>query len=123
MTTRRGLETQLRTSANAAAIEYDRRFGLAGVAEYYLDLYASSGDRAMLDRARRIADVIVSRATVNGDAMHWVAPRLAFMQDAGTPGAMTGLFHGAAGYGLLLLRLDAAIRQRPWTLRFPDSLE
>jgi len=28
---------------------------------------------------------------------------------------------GAAGIGMLFLRLDALEKGRPWTLRFPDS--
>jgi lantibiotic modifying enzyme len=108
-------------SGNSAAVELDRRFGLAGVADFYLDLYGRTGDRGALQAASRIVDHLLARATDDDGRLHWLAPRQAFMSDPGAPGALTGYLHGAVGYGLLLLRLDAAMRGRPWTLRFPDS--
>jgi len=43
------------------------------------------------------------------------------MMNPGEPGALTGYLHGAAGYGLLFLKLDAALTSRRWALSFPDS--
>jgi hypothetical protein len=126
-----------------ADLALDRRFGLAGIADFMLDVASAEGGaeapgrsgRAADDAvgvgrqlagealavARELADSILARADHDAPGLHWQQPRPSFMSDAGDPGALTGLLHGAAGYGLLMLRFDAALGARPWTLGLPDS--
>lgn len=99
----------------------DLRFGMASVALFFLDLYRASGDAAHLQYARRLTDDLLERATRDAAGLRWAFPRYDFVPHPGEPSAYTGYFYGAAGYGLLLLRLDAALHDAPWTLRLPDD--
>ena len=103
------------------AYSLDRRFGLAGIADFELDLAGRDAMSEDLAPARALADLILARATRTGTGLYWNQPRPVFMTDPGAPGALSGFLHGAAGVGLFLLRLDAALRGRPWTLRLPDT--
>jgi lantibiotic modifying enzyme len=104
-----------------ASFGLNMRFDLAGVADFLADLYAVTGDRAHLRLARAIADTVFARADRADGALRWVAPRYGFMGDAGQPGALTGYLHGAAGYGLLFLKIHALERGRPPPRPFPDN--
>ena len=105
------------TAGNAArdeATALDRRFGLAGLADFHLDADDPTS-------AAFLADTILAHAARDADHLSWTRPRPAFMSDPGAPGQLTGLLHGAAGYGLLLLRLHAGALDVDWRGRLPDG--
>lgn len=99
----------------------DFRFGLAGVADFLADLYDETGDRQYLDRALRLAEEIVARADPNPERLAWTVPRWAFMPDPGRPAVFTSFFHGAAGPGLVFLKLEALLTGRRPPGSLPDS--
>jgi hypothetical protein len=89
--------------------DLDRRFGLAGAAEFLIDRSRQSGDASYLDVAEAIAIAIRDSASVQENVgIYWHAPRPAGAERAGEAARFTGWFTGAAGYGLLFLKLDAA---------------
>jgi len=95
--------------------------GNAGVAEYFLTRFERTKDAADLACARRHADDLLRRGTVDGDTERWVQAenRVAPADVA----AQTGWMQGAAGVGGMLLRLDAAMRgeRQPRAARLPDA--
>jgi dienelactone hydrolase len=99
----------------------DYRFGLAGIGDLFADLYDETGDRAYLDRALTIATAILERADSTPDRLGWTAPRRVFMEGAGEPALFTGWFHGAAGPGVLFLKLDALLHGRRPPSALPDG--
>ena len=95
--------------------------GNAGVAEYFLSRFARTRNATDLAYARRHADDVLSRSTVEGAGERWVQA-----ENRGSPAdtaAQTGWMQGAAGVGAMLLHLDASMRgdRRPRAVRFPDS--
>jgi lantibiotic modifying enzyme len=103
--------------------EFDRtqRFGTAGVVRFFLDLYATTGERADLDFAIRLADDIRGASIRQKDSLKWASKRYGFMERPNELAEFSGYFYGAAGYGLMLLGVDGAIEKEPWTLRLPDD--
>jgi len=95
--------------------------GNAGVAEYFLERYNRGARAADLTYARRQADDLLNRSTIEGAGERWVQAenRVA----PGDTAAQTGWMQGAAGVGAMLLHLDAAIRgdRRKRAVVFPDS--
>lgn len=94
--------------------------GSAGVADFFLHLHRLTGEDRSLAFARRVTRDLLARATATpGDGLKWihaehrVRPEYAYAQ--------TGYMQGAAGIGMLLLRMDAVERGREWTFRLPDS--
>jgi lantibiotic modifying enzyme len=94
--------------------------GSAGVAGFFLDLGRLTGDPTYTSFAHRVARNILDRATpAAGGGLKWihaehrVKPEYTYAQ--------TGYMQGAAGIGMLFLRMDALDKGRPWTLRLPDS--
>jgi lantibiotic modifying enzyme len=93
--------------------------GLAGVADFFLNLYKVTRDPYHVAFLNRIMEQLAQKATVEGDKMSWVQaehrsqPKLLIAQ--------TGLMQGAAGIGLAFLRWDAAEAGRAPLLRMPDS--
>jgi len=92
--------------------------GSAGVADFFLDLGKLTGDGAYTSFARRVARNILDRATPTaGGGLKWVhaehrvKPEYVYAQ--------TGYMQGAAGIGMLLLRMDAEAQGREF--RLPDS--
>ena len=84
--------------------------GNAGVAEYFLERHRHRGDAADLAHARRHADDLLRRSTVDGDRQRWVqAENRVSPQDLV---AQTGWMQGAAGVGAMLLHLDAAVERK-----------
>ena len=84
----------------------DRRFGIAGVADFMLDLYRLSGDAQHLDYARQLTQHVRDQAVAEESGLVWEVPKA----EGETPVRPTGLLSGAAGHGLLFLRLDAVER-------------
>ena len=93
--------------------------GSAGVGDFFLDLHRTLGDEAYLVFARRMADNLLTRATVDELGRRWVQAehrvRPELLQ------AQTGWAQGAAGIGLFLLKLDAVERDRSMRIILPDS--
>jgi lantibiotic modifying enzyme len=93
--------------------------GNAGVVDFFLELHGLTGDERYLAFAKRVAKDLLARATVDEQGMRWVQcehriyPKL--LQ------AQTGYAQGAAGIGILLLRLDARERGRELRITLPDS--
>ena len=95
--------------------------GNAGVAEYFLSRFERTRLPSDLAMARRMADDLLRRATVDGDAERWVqAENRVSPADVA---AQTGWMQGAAGVGAMLLRLDAAVRGERYARAavFPDA--
>jgi lantibiotic modifying enzyme len=93
--------------------------GLAGVGEFFLDLYRETGDKADLAFSERIASRLLAKGTVEDGRMFWVQAehrtRPDYLQ------AQTGYMQGAAGIGSYLLRLAAAGRKAAPHVVFPDT--
>jgi dienelactone hydrolase len=99
----------------------DYRFGLTGIADLFADLYDETGDRQYLERAIVLAREVRRRADGGSGPLGWTVPRPAFLPFPGEPSLMTGLLHGAAGPGLLFLKLDALLSGRRPPMALPDS--
>ena len=94
--------------------------GSAGVADFFLDLGKLTGDATYTTFARRVTKNILDRATrTPGGALKWVhaehrvKPEYVYAQ--------TGYMQGAAGIGMLMLRMDRETKGRGWAGRLPDS--
>lgn len=94
--------------------------GLAGVADFFLDLYKITKNDHHLVFGRRVMSVLAERATSDASGRRWIQaehrtrPELLIAQ--------TGLMQGAAGIGLVLLRWAAfAEDKRPVRIHLPDS--
>ena len=93
--------------------------GNCGVSDFFVSMHALTGDASHLTFAQRVADDTLDRATRDGDGVKWVqaenrvSPTVVLAQ--------TGLMQGAAGVGLAMLRLDAALRGRRSVIVLPDS--
>ncbi|HMA53910.1 MAG TPA: lanthionine synthetase LanC family protein [Acidobacteriota bacterium] len=93
--------------------------GLAGVGEFFLDLYRELGDPAYLDFSKRVASRLLAKATVENGRMFWVQAEHRTRPDYVF--AQTGYMQGAAGIGAFLLRLAAFDRAHPRRIAFPDT--
>ncbi|HSA96730.1 MAG TPA: lanthionine synthetase LanC family protein [Acidobacteriota bacterium] len=93
--------------------------GLAGVGEFFLDLYRALGDPAYLVFSKRVADRLLAKASVEDGKMFWVQAEHRTRPDYLF--AQTGLMQGAAGIGTYLLRLADAARSKPERVVFPDT--
>jgi lantibiotic modifying enzyme len=93
--------------------------GNCGVSDFFATLHGLTGNAGYLTFARRVADDTLDRATPEADGLKWVqaenrvSPTVVLAQ--------TGLMQGAAGVGLAMLRLDAALQGRKSTIVLPDS--
>ncbi len=93
--------------------------GDAGVSQFFLDLHRAYGDAAYLEYSRRVADDVMLRATSEGDGLKWVQA-----ENRTQPTnlvAQTGFMQGAAGAGMLFLRLDGFNEHRAPRVIFPDT--
>jgi lantibiotic modifying enzyme len=93
--------------------------GSAGVAEFFLSLYRVTGEREHLDFAKRVTANLLERATRDASGMKWVQAEHRVKPDLLV--AQTGYMQGAAGIGMLLLRLDDLERNKKPAVTFPDS--
>ena len=93
--------------------------GSAGVAGFFLDRHAETGDAEALAFAVAMSDDLFARGTRDEDGLSWVQAehrvRPELLQ------AQTGHIQGAAGIGLLLLHVDGALRGRERGVRLPDD--
>lgn len=95
----------------------DRRFGMTGVADFMLDLYRLTGDGRYLEFAHRLAEHVLAQAREGEQGIYWEVPKA----EGEAPARPTGLMSGAAGHGLLFLRLDAVDRGTDLGLALPDD--
>jgi lantibiotic modifying enzyme len=93
--------------------------GLAGVGEFFLDLYKELGDRAYLDFSKRVSSRLLAKATVEDGRMFWVQAEHRTRPDYLF--AQTGYMQGAAGIGTFLLRMAAVDKPKPARIVFPDT--
>jgi lantibiotic modifying enzyme len=96
--------------------------GNAGVAEYFLTRHARTGKAADLAYARRQADDLLKRGTIDADRERWVqAENRVSPNDVS---AQTGWMQGAAGVGAMLLHMDAVTRGEKLkrAVVFPDAM-
>jgi lantibiotic modifying enzyme len=82
--------------------------GSAGVIEHFLNQYRRTGDPEHLAFARRMADDLLARATEEHGGLSWVQAENRVQPD--NLEAQVGYMQGAAGVGIALLHLDAAVR-------------
>jgi lantibiotic modifying enzyme len=93
--------------------------GNVGVAELFLDLAQARGGEHDLAVALAFARDVLARATRGDGKVSWVQAEHRVRPDLLQ--AQTGLMQGAAGIGLLFLRLDAHERGRDDVLRMPED--
>jgi len=93
--------------------------GLAGVGEFFLDLYKELGDKADLAFSERVAARLLAKATEKDGRMFWVQAEHRTRPDFLL--AQTGYMQGAAGIGTYLLRLAALRRPVGRRISFPDT--
>lgn len=95
------------------SLSLDWRFGRAGV----LSLLSDYGEGVKTRNA--ICHALAAAATRDNGMAYWEVDAPAFM--GGGRAAFTGKFHGAAGIGLALLRLHAAMLEHPPYVLMPDD--
>jgi lantibiotic modifying enzyme len=93
--------------------------GLAGVAEFFLDLYRAQGDPADLEFSRRVTRVLVERATRDEHGARWLQAE--HRVKPAELAAQTGWMQGAAGIGAWLLRLATFEEGDEVRIAFPDT--
>ena len=94
--------------------------GSAGVAEFSLAMQRISGEARHLEFAREVADNLLGRATEDAGGLMWIQAENRVQPDFLV--AQTGYMQGAAGIGILLLHLDAAVAGRDYAgIVFPDA--
>jgi lantibiotic modifying enzyme len=93
--------------------------GTAGVADFLLDLYRTTGRKEYLQAAEKMAAHLVQAATSSGGGYCWIQAEHRTMADK--KDAQTGYAQGAAGFGLFFLKLSRAQRGVPIGWRLPDN--
>jgi lantibiotic modifying enzyme len=93
--------------------------GNAGVADFFLDLYALTGRDDFLEFARRLTDHLLLRSTSTPTGLKWIHADL--QREPDNLSAETGLMKGAAGIGMHLLRWDAFEKATETIIKMPDS--
>ena len=94
--------------------------GGAGVADFFLNLYEVDGKQTDLQFAVHVADSVISKSTVTETGTRWVQAEHRVKPEL--LAAQTGFMQGAAGVGVMLLRLQGIVDQRKRDrVRFPDS--
>ena len=93
--------------------------GSAGVGEFLLSLNRVAPDARYLEAARRMTEDLLARATRGPDGWKWIQAEHRARPELLV--AQTGYMQGAAGIGMWLLRLDAALAGKRPGLQFPDS--
>jgi lantibiotic modifying enzyme len=93
--------------------------GLAGVGEFFLDLYKELDQISYLEFSKRVAARLLAKATVEDGRMSWVQAAHRTRPDLLL--AQTGYMQGAAGIGTFLLRLNCAGEAKTKRVVFPDT--
>ena len=93
--------------------------GSAGVAQFFLNLSATSKNPQYRAFAERMTADLLARGTRDDSGLRWVQAENRTQPDNLV--AQTGYMQGAAGIGMWLLRMDAALTGRTPLVRFPDD--
>lgn len=99
----------------------DLRFGIGGVAAFFIDLYRVTEKPQYREKAIELVDGLMNASAKTDAGRFWPMQRYSFMANGGEEAAFTGYFYGAAGYGLVLLHLDAAMRDLEKPVVLPDD--
>lgn len=99
------------------------RDGKGSVAQFWIQLYQNLNDQKYMDLAQPMLEALVgeakiSEATASPTQMSWSVPDTENPELATTP---LGYLNGAAGMGLLMLQMDAALQSHKWPLVLPDD--
>lgn len=98
----------------------DQRFGLAGVAAFYQEMYLYTNDPKYQNSAVVTLDHILSES-VDLNGLSWPIERFGFMANAGKETVFTGFFYGSTGFGSILLNQYNLMEGKPLGGRFVDS--
>ncbi len=93
--------------------------GNCGVSDFYVAMAARTRESRWLELAEGMARDTITRGTTTGEGRRWIQA-----ENRTSPGdlrAQTGLMQGAAGVGLSMLRLDAAMERRARVVILPDD--
>jgi lantibiotic modifying enzyme len=93
--------------------------GDAGVAMFFFDIGRPTRTAAYTDFARQVTDHLLSQGTRDEKGLRWVQAENRTQPDKVV--AQTGYMQGAAGMGMLLLRVDGMSRRRRLGTIFPDN--
>lgn len=93
--------------------------GTAGVGDFFLDLYRSTGKKEYLQAAEKMAAHLVKVAAATDQGYRWIQAEHRTTPDR--KDAQTGFAQGAAGFGLFFLKLSRAQRGIPAGWRLPDN--
>ena len=93
--------------------------GLAGVAEFFLELYRLEGRPSDLEFCRRVTRTLVARAKRDAAGARWVQAE--HRVRPAELAAQTGWMQGAAGIGAWLVRLASFEAGREVRVVLPDS--
>ncbi len=96
----------------------DNRFGIGSVASFLLDIEGKNGEDEVFQN--ELIAKVMSESVMEGNQRYWPQVRYSFMANAGDSTAFTGLFYGAAGYGMLLLKAQAKMNGTDF-IRFVDD--
>jgi len=98
---------------------YGQCCGDAGIGDYALSLYRTSGDSSYLQLAQRIADTAIANSKVVGQGRAWAQAehrtRPDFLE------VQTGYMQGAAGLGSFLLNLATIHAATSAKIALPDT--
>lgn len=97
----------------------DRRFGTSSAAAFLMDWGSAARSDIYLERAERIVENILGRATESEAGLFWRLPRYGFQGEGDA--VFTGYFYGVAGQGLILLQQHYTQRGDHPTIRLPDD--
>jgi lantibiotic modifying enzyme len=93
--------------------------GLAGVAEFFLNLHQATGEKAYHDFELRVTEKLLAKATAGNGTLKWNNVETRRLPNIVL--AQTGLMQGASGIGLFLLHADGFETGRKRKIYFPDS--
>ena len=94
--------------------------GLAGAADFFLNLCRITREKSYLDFCRRLTDKLIAKASAADGGLKWIQAEHRTRPELLV--AQTGLMQGAAGIGLYLLHLDAFEQRKRPTINLPDSV-
>jgi lantibiotic modifying enzyme len=93
--------------------------GDAGVAMFFFDVGRPARTPAYTEFARKTTEYLLARGTRDEKGLRWVQAENRTQPDVLV--AQTGYMQGAAGMGMLLLRVDGMSRRRRLGIVFPDN--
>lgn len=93
--------------------------GSAGVADYFLNQYAKTGNPQYLVFAETATVDIVDHATLEGDTLSWTHAEHRVAKDYKL--TQTGYMQGAAGIGMHFLRMHAVVNEKALSIRLLDD--